>query len=139
MQCLTVMFLMKIKRCLDLLSLISDKFIFSLPTVIIGSIVDSTILYIPTMLQIGLGLVPPSRDAIENLHDYGLCSTYQETRRFKFSAAVNNGKSSAQKLRAENGLLQLVSDNFNADINIQNGIKQINGIATIVTQIESRF
>ena len=80
-----------------------------------------------------------SRDLIEHLHDYGVCSTYHETRCFKVSAAVNNRKSSAQELRAENGLIQVVSDNFNANINTQNVIRQTNGMATIVTQTQSRL
>ena len=83
---------------LDLFSSISDRLNFSLPTAIIGSIIASTILFKPTMLQIGLGLVARSRDVIEHLHDYGVCSTYQEARRFKVSAAVSNRKSSAQEL-----------------------------------------
>ena len=99
----------------------------------------STILSKPTMLQIGLGLIARGRDVIEHLHDYVICSTYQETRRFKLSAAVNNRKSSAQELRAENGLIQAVSDNFNANINTQNGIKETNGMATIVTQTQGRL
>ena len=124
---------------LDLLSSVSNKFSFSLPTEMIGRFVASTILPKPTMFEVGLGLVARIRDVIEHLHEYGVCSTYQETRRFKVSAAVNNRKSSAQESRAENGLIQVVSDSFNANINTQNGIKQTNGIATIVTQTQSRL
>ena len=124
---------------LHLLSSISEKINFSLPTAMIGSIVASTILSKPTMLQIGLGLVARSRDVIKHLHDYGVCFTYQETCRFEVSEAVRNIKSSAQELRVENGLIQVVSDNFSANINTQNGIKQTNGMATIVTQTQSRY
>ena len=85
------------------------------------------------MLQIDLGLVARSRDVIKHLHAYGVCSTYQETHHFKVSAAVNNRKSLAQELKAKNGLIQVLSDNFNSNTNIQNGIKQTNGMATMVT------
>ena len=37
---------------------------------------------------------------------------------------------------AGNGLIQTISDNFNASINTQNGIKQTNAMATIVTQTQ---
>ena len=104
----------------------------------IGSIVASGIFSKPTMLQIGLSLVARSRDVIEKLYGYGVCSTYQETRRFKVSAAVNNRKSSAQ-LKVEHGLIQVVSDNFTANINTQSGIKQTNGMATFATQTQSRI
>ena len=85
------------------------------------------------MLQIDLGLVPRSRDAIKHLPAYAVCSNYQETHRFKVSAAVNNRKSLAQELKAKNDLMQVLSDNFNGNTNIQNGIKQTNGMATMVT------
>ena len=80
---------------LHLLSSISDKCNFSFPTPMIGSMVASSILSKPTMIQIGLGLVARDRDVIEHLHDYGVRYTHQETHRFKLSAAVNNRKSSA--------------------------------------------
>ena len=63
---------------LDLLSSISNKFNFSLPTAMIGSIVASTILSKPTMLQIDLRLVARRMDIIKYLYDYGVCSTYQD-------------------------------------------------------------
>ena len=62
---------------------LSDKFNFSPPTAMIASTVASTILSKPTMLEIGFGLVVQSRDVIKHLHDYGVCSLYQETRHFK--------------------------------------------------------
>ena len=45
------------QRLLESLSSTSDKSIFSLPTAMIGSIVDSTNLSKLTMLRKGLGLV----------------------------------------------------------------------------------
>ena len=98
------------------------------------------------MLQIGLGLVARSRNVIEYLYDsrinshitIHICSTFQETRCFKVSAAVSNRNSSAQELEVENGLIQVVSNNFNANRNTQNGIKQTNGISTIVSQTKKQ-
>ena len=92
---------------LNRLSSISAKFNFSVPNAMIGSTIARTILSKPTMLQTGLSLVARSRGVIWYLHDYGVCSTYQETHRFKVSATVNNRKSSAQELRGENGLMQV--------------------------------
>ena len=42
-------------------------------------------------------------------------------------------------MRAENGLIQVVSDNLNANVNTQNDIKQTTGMATVVTQTQSRL
>ena len=53
---------------LDLLSEISDKLKHSLPAAMIGSIVSSTILGKPTMLQVGLSLVAKSREVIDHFH-----------------------------------------------------------------------
>ena len=59
----------------------------------IGSIVASTILSKPTMLQIDLRLEARRMDIIKYLYDYGVCSTYQETLLFKVPAAVKDRKS----------------------------------------------
>ncbi|XP_066930028.1 uncharacterized protein [Clytia hemisphaerica] len=122
---------------LDLLSEISDKLKHSLPAAMIESIVSSTILGKPTMLQVGLSLVAKSREAIDHFRCYGVCSTYQETRRFKVSAAAQN--KNVSQFSAVNGLIQAISDNFNASINTQNGIKQTNAMATIVTQTQKKL
>ena len=103
-------------------------YIFSF--IIISFLSASTLLSKPTMLQIGLGSVELSRDVIEHLHDFSLHikKLVQQSR----IAAVNNRKSSVQELKAKNDLIQVVSDNFNANINTLYGIKQTNGITTIV-------
>ena len=84
---------------------------------------SSTCLSKTTMLQIGLRLVARSKDVIKNFHDYGECSMFEETRRLKAFNIVNNRKSLVQKLKVEIDLTQVVSDNFNANINTQNCIK----------------
>ena len=120
---------------LDLLSHISPNVIKSLPAAMTDNIITSIITTKQTMLQTGLGLVAYHKPIIEHLHKYRVTSTYHEVRRFKISSAVSNTESSRLTgFDAKNGLIQVISDNFDAHIHTQNGLKQTNGMATIVTQ-----
>ena len=109
---------------LDLLSHISPNLIKSLPAAMIGSIISSIITTNPTMLQVDLGLVAYHKPAIDNLHEYRVTSTYHEILRFKISSAESNTESSCLTgFDAKNGLIQVISDNFDAHIHNQNGLK----------------
>ena len=120
---------------LDLLSHISPSLIKSLPAAMTGYIITSIITTKQTMLQVGLGLVAHHKPINEHLHKYRVTSTYHEVHRFKISSAVSNTESSRLTgFHAKNGLIQVISDNFDAHIHTQNGLKQTNGMATIVTQ-----
>jgi hypothetical protein len=99
----------------------------------VAHIITSAILSKPTMLQVALGVLAHDKKLIEHLHDYGITSTYQEVRRYKVSAAVSSGSLSLN-LQSSDGLIQIISDNFDAHIHSQNGMKQTNGLATIITQ-----
>ena len=64
-----------------------------------------------------------------------MTSTYHEISRFKISSAVSNSESShLTGFDAKKGLIQVISDNFDAHVHTQNGLKQTNRIATIATQ-----
>ena len=120
---------------LDLLSCISKNLHLTLPAAMIGSIITSIISSKPTMLQVALSLVAHSKGLIEHFHQYGVTSSYHELRRFKVSAAAKNvQKSSFTDFKAEDGLIQVVTDNFDANIHTQNGLKQTHAMATIITQ-----
>ena len=73
------------------------------------------------MLQVALGLLIEGKRDIEHFHEYGIVLTYDETRRFKVSAASSGA--TQVKLDAQNGMVQGISDNFGANLCTQNGIK----------------
>ena len=70
---------------------------------------------------------------INHLYGYGITASYDEIRRFKISAASSSGKEITQ-FNCENGLIQGVSDNFDATLSTQNGLKQTHSLASIVIQ-----
>ena len=90
-----------------------------------------------SMLQVALGLLVEGKKDLEHLHEYATVSTYDETRRFKISAASSGG--TQVKLDATKGMVQGSSDNFDANLCTQNGIKQTHCMATIITQNASEM
>ena len=109
---------------LDLLSHTSPNLQISLPAAIIGSIITSIITTKPTTLHVRLGLVGHHKPIIEHLHEYRVTSTCHEVRRFEISLAVSNTESfRLTGFDAKNELIQIISDNFDAHIHTQNGLK----------------
>ena len=71
---------------------------------------------------------------IEHLREFRVTSTY-EVHRFKISAVVSNTESShLTDFDAKNRLISVISDNFDTHIHTENRVKQINGLAIIITQ-----
>ena len=116
-----------------LLSEISPNFNDSLQEAMIGSIVQNVTANVFTPFQISLGLLLHEKKYITELSKYSICCSYDETKRFKQSAAVHK-KFKGTVLDSKDGLIQYVTDNFDAQICSQNGIKQTHGLASIVTQ-----
>ena len=73
---------------------------------------------------------------INYFHKFNVTSSYEELRRCCISAAQSVAKNpqGASQFSSENGLVQVVVDNFDAQIASQNGQKATHGIAMIVTQ-----
>ena len=118
-----------------LLSNITPKLESSLSSAMICSIVTSEILGSFTPLQLSLGLLINEKSKLNELYKYRITANYNEIRRFKISAAITSDQASSKlRLDANNGLIQYISDNFDAQINSQNGLKQTHGLASIVTQ-----
>ena len=99
----------------------------------IGSIVQNVTKDVYTPLQVSLGLLLHEKKYITELSKYSICCTYDETKRFKQFAAVHK-QFKGTVLNSNDGLIQYVTDNFDAQICSQNGIKQTHGLASIVTQ-----
>ena len=88
------------------------------------------------MLQVALGVLIKEKKLIQHLYEYGVCVSYDEVRRFNTSAAASDD--SMTKLNGKNGLIQGISDNFDANLVTQNGLKQTHSLATIATQFQKR-
>lgn len=93
----------------------------------------------PTSLQIALGVLLRHSKALVNLmHDFGVTCSYDEVLRFKKSPAAAATKEFALSGISSSGLdmVQVVSDNFDADISSQNGKLSTHSLAVLVTQPE---
>ena len=86
------------------------------------------------MLQVALGLFLKEQKIINCFQELGLSSSYDEVRRFKISAAHYASKDENVKLDAKDGLAQASSDNFDANLSTQNGLKQTHSLATVILQ-----
>ena len=118
-----------------LLSEISPKLRGSLAGILINHIVTSVTSGNFSMLQLALALLVRDKRVIERLHEFGVTTTYHEVRRFKASAAAAQDKNgSSLDMDASDGLVQAISDYFDATIHSQNGIKQTHALATIFAQ-----
>ena len=111
---------------MTLLPKLSLNFEKSLPAVMIGNIVTSVV----TFYKIAIGTF--------FWHQYGITSTYQEFRRFKISTAASSDNDD-KEVRAGDGLIQIVADNFDAHIHSQNGLKETHNMATIIAQPTHKY
>ena len=121
---------------LRLLSCISNKFASSLAAKTIGYILTAVVTNQPTPLQLALAVLIRDRSDIDVLNKLGITCTYDELLRFKFSAA-HAAANSIDKMglnAASDGLVQVVADNFDANISSQNGLQSTHALAMLVTQ-----
>ena len=72
---------------------------------------------------------------VEDPHEFGITPTYHEVKKFKVSAAAAADKNGlCLKMNAYDGLIQVITDNFDATINSQNRMKQTHALASIFAQ-----
>ncbi|PIK51924.1 hypothetical protein BSL78_11179 [Apostichopus japonicus] len=106
-----------------LLAALSSKLDTTLPALLIANIITDVITNNPTPLQVALGvLLGDSKKVVGHMYDYRITCSYDELLRFKTSAAV---AASADTVRqgisdSEEGLIQVVADNFDTDISSPN-------------------
>ena len=100
-----------------------------------GNIITSIVTNIYTPLQVALGVLLRTPSMIDLMADFKVCASYHEVIRFKASAAsVTAKKNSEDGIFCEtNGLIQFMSDNFDANINSPNGLKTTHAIALLAT------
>ncbi len=121
---------------LSLLSQISPKLDGTLPALLIGNMITSTVKNTATTLQIALGIVARDKSIINTLHDFSVTSSYDEILRFKSSAASHTANINKTQglFNAENGLIQAVIDNYDANISSLNGLKSTHAMALLMCQ-----
>lgn len=120
-----------------LLSEISPSLKYTLPALMIGHIVLSSVCDQATSLQVALGtMLSHQRNVIDHFQSFKVTSSYNELRRFRISAAAAVAKDDKgiSQSDSNNGLVQVVADNFDTQISSQNGQKSTHGLAMIVTQ-----
>ena len=126
----------------DLLNVISRKFDNqSLQSLMIGAIITSVVTNQSTSLQTAIGvLMSDHKSLIRELAKYNITCSYDETRRFRRSAAVQGAK---EKLLAGlsdyslGGLVQIIIDNFDTQISSQNCRIQCHCMAMLATQYQA--
>ena len=126
---------------IELLAKLSPKLDKTLPVILIGSVITSTLKSSPTGLQVALGVkMGRSKQCINLLHEFGITCTYDEVLRFKRSAAIAATKdlSLTGLSESSSGLVQVVADNFDADIASQNGKLSTHSLAVIITQPDTQ-
>ena len=123
---------------LTLLCEISNSFKSSLMAGMIGNMITSTVNQLAQPIQVGIGVLLQRKSLIDTLYRFGVCSSYDEVLRFKTSAAVAASKNATIMgiSSSESGLVQVIADNFDANISSQNGLVSTHGLAVIVTQQE---
>ena len=103
-----------------LLSIVSPKFNGNGKAIaLISSMITTIATSKVSMLQVALGLLVQDKKHIEHLYEYGVTSSYDEVRRFKISAAHSAIQENEQYFDSEEGLIQGVSDNFDAHLSTQ--------------------
>lgn len=116
---------------------LSPKLLHTLPALMIGNMITSVIRNQPTDLQVALGvLLRDSKSLIGYMYDYGITCSYDEVLRFKKSAAKAASTSSDFHGigSCNNGMVQVIVDNFDAEISSPNGKLSTHSLAIILTQ-----
>ncbi len=124
---------------MDLLTCLSSKLDRTLPAVFLASIITGSLSNHPTHLQVALGvLIRSSKELVNQLHAFGVTCSYDEVLRFKKSAALATTHDACLSgiSNASGGLVQVVGDNFDADISSQNGKQSTHSLALLLTQTD---
>ena len=117
-----------------LLSKISDKLNHTMPVALIGSIITNIVTNQSTTLQIALAVVINRKSLIKQLYNFRVTCSYVEVLHFKSSATVAAVKDTNIRGmdNSSNGLVQVVSDNFDATISSQNGLRSTHSLAMLL-------
>jgi hypothetical protein len=112
----------------------------SLPSLLVRNIITSAIKNHPTPLQIALGVLFHRKKVISHMHDYLVSCSYDEVLRFKRSSAVAKYMQICRERRRPvtvEGLVQVIVDNFDAELSSPNGLVSTHDLAILETQSQA--
>ena len=109
-----------------LLSKVSPSLNKTLCAGLIGNIITAAVTSHP------LGLFAREKK-IQQLYAFGASASYNEIRRYKISAAATKNILEV-KLNSNQELIQVICDNYDANVTFLNGLKTTHSLATIITQ-----
>ena len=116
----------------------SPKFQSTLKVVaLMSSMIKAVMTSRVSILQVALGLEVQEKRLIEHLYEYRVTASYHEVRRFRICTAFSAGQSPLLKFASKGGLIQGMSNNFNAHLCTQNGLQQTHAWASIICQPSS--
>lgn len=120
----------------NLLTAISPKLTGSNQALLIGNIITSCVNHQPTSLQIALGVLLREKHLIDECYAFGICASYDEVLRFKTSAAHAscNDKEMRGMYNSNKGFIQIVADNYDANVCSPNGLHSTHALAVLLTQ-----
>ena len=122
---------------LDFLCELSPKLDSTVPALMIGNIVTSSLRSCTTPLQLALSvMIRESKELLNCFHSFGVTCSYDEFRRFRKSVAVavSYNASLHGVSDAHDGLIQFMMDNFDHEVSSANGKKSTHSLAVIMTQ-----
>ena len=122
---------------MSFLAMLSPKLDKTLPAILIGSMITTALNCHPTDLQIALGvLMRDSKQLVNQMYTFGVTCSYVEILRFKMCAAFHAAQYDLKIGISDcnSGLVQVVVDNFDANISSQNGKLSTHSLAMLVTQ-----
>ena len=106
--------------------------VHSLTSQLIGNMVINVLVHHATPLQIGLGVLMHRKKIIQHMYNNNVTCTYDEWRRYERSSAVARTINLKREERAPvDGLVQIIADNFNADMSSPNGNISTHSLAMI--------
>jgi len=122
---------------MKVLSSLSPKLDITLPAVLIANVITSILANHLTDLQVSLAvLLRESKELVKTMSNFGVTCTYEELLHFNKSVAAQAAKSAdvTAVSKAEDDLIQVVVNNFDADIASQNCQLSTHSLAVLVTQ-----
>ena len=109
-----------------------------LPIVMICNMITTQLTKVPCPLQVTLGTLIRGKELVQQLNKFGVVCSYDEVLRFRKSAATASKQVGSRGLvhtsQTGAGLVQVVVDNFDANISSQNGLRSTHALAVLLTQ-----
>lgn len=103
----------------------------------ICNMITNQITKTPCPLQVVLGTLIREKELIQELYKCGIVCSNDEVLRFRMSAATASKQVTSRGLvntsLSRAGLVQVVVDNFDANISSQNGLRSTHGFAMLLT------